>query len=99
MEPADNHIKQRINDNHTDIPLFFGEKALSTVTGAAYIDRIKQGTTSLTWTPADAFSYFKNSIWGRANDWLIDIRSDNKKLAQTWTSSNLCSGRLLTTKW
>ena len=40
---------------------------------------------TLTWTPAQAFSYFRNALRNDADDWLHCIMDGHPEFAHTWT--------------
>ncbi len=77
-------MQQRINDNIADLPFFYGETDKDTVSLKHYISRVDQGVATLTWTQAQAFVYFKNSLKGAASDWLDGQISDNRNRALQW---------------
>ena len=81
--PAD-HIRLRIDEDISDVPLFYGQSEKDTVTIQVYISRIEQGVTHLEWTPENAFIYFKNSLRGKAANWLNSLAYDRDDLAKTW---------------
>ena len=77
-----NRIQQRLNDDIADIPLFHGNKNIDTIKPATYVERIKQGISSLAWMQAQAFTYFKNSIKSSTANWLDTWLSFNRNAAQ-----------------
>ena len=82
---ANNHIQQHIDENIADISLFYSDAKLKTVKAITYVDQIKQGITSLAWTTAHTFTYFRNSVRGDADDWLKSYLCDYPDSALTWT--------------
>ena len=80
------HIRNKMNSDISDIPLFYGQPAKDTITVAVFINRIDQGMSNLTWTTAQAFVYFQNSLRGHALDWLSGILSDTPDLPKDWVA-------------
>ena len=80
------HIRDKVNSDIADIPLFYGQPAKDTITVAVFINRIDQGMTNLTWTTAQAFVYFQNSLRGQALDWLSGILSDTPDMPKDWVA-------------
>ena len=89
---ATNHIQQRLNDDIADIPLFHGDKNINTIKPATYVDRIEQGIASLAWMQAQYFTYFHNSVRGRADNWFKNYLFDfpNAELTRAKFKPLLC---------
>jgi hypothetical protein len=77
-------IQQRLDDDVADMPLFHGNNK-DTIKASTFIDRIQQGIDSLNWTPAQAFSYFRNALRSDADDWLHTQMHMFPDVAETWT--------------
>ena len=78
-------IQDKINADIATIPIFYGEKEKDTITLAYYISRIDQGVTALTWTDAQAYTYFANSTKGTAANWIIGHLVDNDDIEKHWS--------------
>ena len=78
-------IQQSLNEDIADIPLFYGIPDIDTIKPATFMDHIEQGITSLAWTPAQAFTYFRNALQGKADNWLRNTLYSYPDLALTWT--------------
>ena len=83
---AEERIQQRINDNIADIPIFYGQPDKDTITLAYYVSRIDPGVSALTWTQANAYVAFQNSLKGAAADWLNYFSTLNRQIAKEWNT-------------
>ena len=62
-------IQQRINDNISDLPIYYCKADKDTITLKYFISRVDQGVSTLQWTQARAFNYLKNHSKALNADW------------------------------
>ena len=70
IDAAQNRIQQCINDNITDLPIFYSQPEKYTVSLKFFVSRNDQGVAALNWTQVDTFNYFKNALKSTAAYWL-----------------------------
>lgn len=77
------HIQITIDKEIASIPIFYGNYK-DTETLSSYIARIDQGISALHWSEETAFTFFSNSVKGRARAWLDCYLTDNPLLPRRW---------------
>ena len=77
------HIQITIDKEIASIPIFYGNYK-DTETLASYVARIDQGISALNWSEETAFTFFSNSVKGRARAWLDCYLTDNPLLPRRW---------------
>ena len=85
-------IQQRLNNNNDDIPLFCGNATINTIKPARHVKRIEQGISTVAWTQALAFFYFRNSVRNNADNWLRNFLPyyPNAELTRAKSKPLLC---------
>ena len=83
------HIRIGVDSEIAKIPVFHGNYK-DTDTLISYIGRIDQGVSHLGWSQETAFTFFSNSVKGRARAWLQCYQTDNPQLPKTWQDFKPC---------
>ena len=91
QQPPD-HIRIGVDSEIAKIPIFHGNYK-DTDSLISYIGRIDQGISHLGWSQETAFTFFSNSVKGRARAWLQCYQTDNPQLPKTWADFKPCFRR------